>query len=170
MTGWISIQAYSQDTYSSTRGVAVIEGTWNGNPVKTEGLKVEAQLNYETAQIILELLSPVIHTGMKALDLQLDTVNLQNIRFEGKLNIDVVQTQNHPLQTFEVEGQLKGPGWNFPVHGEGILEHTYYDTYACMLSLNFHVNVSDWDLPYELSGLGSEIYIRLMNAVLKNEY
>ncbi len=164
-----SASLFSQNAYSTTRGVAVMESTWRGTPVKTAGLKVEARVNYDNARVSLRLLSPVLHTGFDSLDHRLDSLQLDDIRFVGKLNIDIVKTQDHPLQTFEVEGRLKGPGWSLPVHGEGSLKHTYYETYACMLSISLHADIGSIDRTGRWAGLGDDLNIRLIQSVLKNE-
>lgn len=163
------IQLQAQNEYSTTTGVALINGNWGGENFKTEGIKTEARLNYETARLTLRPLASHISTGIDSLNRKLKNLNLEEVRFEGKLNIDIVQTQDHPLQTFEVEGRLLGPGWSFPVHGKGSLEHTYYETYACMLSISLHVELKDQDSSIGIPQLDDGMYIQLQQSVLRNE-
>ena len=163
------IQLQAQHEYSTTTGVALISGRWAGDDFKTEGIKTEARLNYETAHVTLRPLVSQISTGIDSLDSKLKKLNLEEIRFEGRLNIAIVQTQDHPLQTFEIEGQLVGPGWSLPAHGKGSLEHTYYETYACMLSISLHVELKDQVSSIGIPQLDDGINIRLKQSVLKNE-
>lgn len=167
---WLaSIPLQGQYEYSTSRGVAVISGSWAGEDFKTQGVKTDARLNYETARVVLRPLSTDISTGIDSMDKRLKDLNMEDVRFEGKLNIDIVQTQDHPLQTFEVEGQLIGQGWSWPVHGKGTLEHTYYQTYACMLSISLHIELKNQTVLEDIPELGDELIIQLKQSVLKNE-
>jgi hypothetical protein len=128
----------AQDNYTTTNGLIVITATIDDKPVIYASDELQATLNYQTAEIEFELDKNNLRADD---DFILQLFNPSILRFTGKLGIDYIRTERHPVQKFLVGGTLSSSSDNqFDIHGLGTLSHLYSQSgNSWLLNLSFHM-------------------------------
>ncbi len=132
----------AQDNYTTTNGLIIFTATIDDKPVIYVSDELKVTLNYQTAEIEFEL----DKNNLRADDdfiLQLFKPSI--LQFTGKLGIDYIRTENHPVQKFSVEGTLKSSSSNqFYIYGQGTLSHLYSQSgNSCLLNISFQMKQDD---------------------------
>lgn len=163
------VNVNAQEILRSTRGTIQIKGVWNDSPIVAVSNELIIILNYETAQFELRLDKASLRTGIDSLDTVLRKLNENVFIYEGKLDIEMVRTQDHPPQDFIVEGYLTCAEHNEQIIGKGHLEHIFDGVYSCFLNMTFNLSLNNNDIVVNLLGLKDDIQINIIQAVLKRE-
>jgi hypothetical protein len=159
----------AQELFGTTNGTVQISSVWNDSAFIVKSKKLIVILNYQTAEFTLKLDLSTLETGIDSLDKKLKEADEEYIQYEGKMGIDFIQTQKHPVQNFDVDGYLSCAHHNQVIMGKGRLEHTFGDVYSCILSLKFHLQLKYLDINVDLPGLENDIYVDVIQSVLKRE-
>lgn len=161
--GFTGINA--QEEYRTSAGTLIITAFLDKKPVKISSKKLLIMLDYETGRLMIKQEISALTSENAVIRKHLKKRAGQNIRFEGKLGLDYINTQGHPPLDFQVEGSVLPQ--NYHVIGSGHLVHLAHSVQSsCLLSLNFQLDV-DWLFPdNELPGLSKEVYIQVVQSLL----
>ncbi len=132
----------AQDNYTTSNGLIVFTATIDDQPVIYASDELQVTLNYQTAEIEFELDKNNLRAD-NGFILQLFKPRV--LRFNGKLGIDYIRTESHPVQKFLVEGTLSSSSNDqFDIHGQGTLSHLYSQSgNSCLLNLSFQMKQDD---------------------------
>ena len=135
-------EVQSQNNFGTSNGIIVFTAMIDNQPVKYVSNELDVTLNYETAEIEFELEKNDIRTESQFL---LQFFNPELLRFDGKLGINYIRTESHPVQNFTVEGTLKSSTSDpYQIHGKGTLIHLYHKNgISCLLNISFHLAQDD---------------------------
>ncbi len=159
-------KANAQKMYQTQNGNMVITVVSADTILKITAKKLLIVLNYENANIIIKMNRSDFFTGNDSLDKKLASMKFETIDFNGKLNIDYINTTGHPPLDFEVSGVLSTN--NHIITGTGHLEHiSSGGTFSCLLTLRFYLKKDDLGLNLEGLNLKDDIQIEIVQAVLK---
>lgn len=165
----LSSTLWSQEIYRTTKGyfqaTAVIEDT----TVLAESNDLMVVLDYESAEIKMILDKRTVTTGNSNLDSLIHGSSQRELIFNGELDIEYINTKNHPPQDFKVSGYLECEPHNEYLEGKAHLEHIYSGYYSCVLALSFHLNLEELGLMPQLKGFEPDIHIEIAHTVLKRE-
>lgn len=153
-------------SFRTIYGIVQITGVLNDSAIVAKSNKLFILLDYETARFILKLEKSTLKTGVDSLDQLLAKREDDFIRYEGKLGIDYIQSESHEPQDFVVNGYLTCADHNELIEGKGRLDHLFAGEYACMLTMTFHINLSDIHYDIGIPGLHDEIQIEILKTVL----
>ncbi len=165
-----SSRVHSQEMYSTQTGSIQIKFSVNDSAVLAYSKQLIVVLNYETADFILTLDKSTLKTGIDSLDKKLERLKGEILRYEGKMDIDYIDTESHPPQDFEVEGFLNCAPHYHQILGKGHLEHIFSGTYSCILNISFHINLDDLDISLGVPGIGNTLHVEIIQTVLDREY
>ena len=144
-----------------------ILGEYNGKNFKGSTQKLSVTLDYESTEIIL---------GLELSDLEFDADLLNEliqpyntkVEFKGLLGLDYINTDGHPIQYFDIEGELKINGKKNRIHGEGELHHIeQHGILACMLGITMSLDLNDFDI--EVPELEDKIRVVIKHALLDKD-
>ena len=161
--------AKGQEVYGTTNGTIYLTGVWKDSVITAISTKLGVILNYETAEFKLRLDKSTLKTGNDSLDNILGSYVKDWIELEGKLKIDYIKTQSHPPEDFKIDIFLPASPIASTITGEGHLVHILTDKYSCILSLSFRINRKINHIQIDLPGLRDEIYVEIVQSVLKRE-
>ena len=87
------------------------------------------------------------------------------IEFNGKLDVEYINTNGHPPLEFEVKGILSTN--QNEIKGTGRLEHiSSRGTFSCLLTLKFNLKLKDLGLKVKELNLKEDIQIEIVQIVL----
>jgi hypothetical protein len=162
-------QVSAQDVYRTTNGRIQIVGILNDSVLTGESNKLLASLNYETAEITLRLDKATIRTGVDSVDVKLKQLNQELLVFKGRLGVNFVKTESHPIQYFSVKGYLSSVSGDDRIIGEGSLTHVFGGVYSCVLNISFTVNIKDINFEIDIPGIGDEVQIKIIQTILEKD-
>jgi hypothetical protein len=163
----VSNKSLAQDIYGTANGIVQITAVVNDTVVLAQGRDLKIVLNYETAEIMLELDKNTLSTGSSYLDSLLYENYTAPIQYIGQLDLDYIRTQKHPPQDFEVDGFLSCDPTNHEFKGQGHLEHIFNGIYSCILTLSFHLSLEEIGIEISFPGVADEIHVEIVQTVLK---
>jgi len=138
----LSVQANAQDVYRTQNGNMVITVVSADTVLKITSKEVLVLLNYENAKFKMKMDKSTFITGIDSLDKKLTLMKYEIIEFNGKLDVDYINTKGHPPIDFEVKGILSTN--QNEIKGAGHLEHiSSHGTYSCLLTIQFNLKKSD---------------------------
>ncbi len=156
---------YAQESFRTFRGTIVLSFEMNNEPVQFISNELDVMLNYETAQFRYTLKKSSIRTTDIS---HLQLFKPDEINFSGKLGVEFIKTDSHPVQTFGLEGTLSSSsGQELAVHASGSLSHLYSNSgLACWLNITMQLEKHDMT-GFIIDGTpDSAVLIKISNAVL----
>lgn len=158
-------QVKAQDIYRTQNGDMIITAIAADTVFKVTTKKLFILLNYENANIIIKMDKSNFKIGIDSLDKRLAKLKYNIIEFKGKLDIEYINTIDHPPLDFKVEGILS-TNQNI-ISGDGHLEHiSNRGLYSCLLTLKFNLKINDLGLNFEGLNLKEDIQIDIVQTVL----
>ena len=155
----------SQDVYRTQNGNMVITTVSADTILKITTKELLVLLNYEDAKFGMKMDKSTFYTGNDSLDKKLALMKYDIIEFNGKLDIEYINTNGHPPLDFEVKGTLSTN--QNEIAGTGHLEHiSSRGTFSCLLTLKFNLKVGDLGLNIEGLNLKEDIQIEIVQIVL----
>ena len=132
----------SQDIYRTQNGSMIVSGISSDSAITLRTSDMLVILNYEDASIQIKVDKSTFYTGNDSLDKKLKKLKYDIISFTGKLDIDYINTKEHPPQDFNVEGIISSNKTD--IIGTGQLQHIADGSrYSCFLTLKFILKLSD---------------------------
>lgn len=165
----VNAQNLDDKIYETADGVIQIIGVLNDTVLIAESNEMVVVLNYETAEFFLTLDKSTLNTGNDSINNMLSKLKNDFLRYEGKLGVDFVKTEDHAPQDFEVEGYLTNQTHQIRIVGKGHLEHIYGDARACVLNMRFELHLADVGVNLGIEGLADEIQIETRQTVMKRD-
>jgi hypothetical protein len=157
-------------SFSSNKGTLAIVGTLDGSPIVGKSSNLFVQLDYERGEIEMKISPKTLVSGNDSLDRFLDQVSVEIITFNGKLGIDYIKTEDHPVQRFEVIGEVMIRDSSFSLPGKGSLKHISDEgKIACYLELEFNLIIPK---PKQIPLFNEKenfFKIRVIDAILQRE-
>ena len=156
---------YAQESYRTFRGTIVLSFEMNNEPVQFISNELDVLLNYETAQFKYTLKKSSIRATYLS---HIQLFKPDEIIFSGKLGIEFIKTNSHPVQIFGLEGILSSSsGQELAVHASGSLSHLYSNSeLACWLNITMQLDKHDIT-GFILDGApDGATLIKISNAVL----
>lgn len=158
-------QAKAQDFYQTKNGNMLITAVSADTAFKVTTKDLLILLNYENANITIKMDKSTFKTGIDSLDKKIAQLKYDIIEFNGKLDIEYINTTGHPPLDFVVEGIISTN--QNSISGDGHLEHiSNRGTYSCMLTLKFNVKINDLGLNFQGLNLKEDIQIEIVQTVL----
>lgn len=157
------------ETYYALNARMEVRVVWNGKIVPFRSNKLAIALDYETTEMRLHLPVHSLHSGIDALDQALQTHAHPEIDFAGTLSLEYINTEKHPPQDFEFEGDLRwGDAHRLPIRGTGQLIHLNdQGQLACLFSVE--AILSARSLGIEWAGLEDELRVIVTQALLEQD-
>ena len=161
----LSFQAKSQDVYRTQNGNMVITVESADTILKLTTKDLLVLLNYNNAKFEMKMDKSTFYTGNDSLDKRLALMKYEIIEFNGKLDLEFINTDGHPPLDFEVEGILSTN--DNVINGTGHLEHiSNRGAFSCLLTLKFNLKVGDLGLNIKWLNLKDDIQIEVVQIVL----
>ncbi|MBW6481520.1 MAG: hypothetical protein K0B10_00525 [Vicingaceae bacterium] len=158
-------QVNAQDVYRTQNGNMLITVVSNDSILKITNKELVIHLNYETARFTIKMNKSNFKTGIDSLDQKLAQLKYDIIEYEGKLDIESIDTEGHSPIDFNVEGVLSTN--NNKIKGTGHLEHiSNRGTYSCLLTLKFNINKNDLGFNLKNIVIEDDIQINIVQNVL----
>ncbi|MBI2268776.1 MAG: hypothetical protein HYU69_00285 [Bacteroidetes bacterium] len=157
----------SAQVYKTVEGSVGIIGAYKGEKILASSHHLFARINYQTAEIELQLDPLTLRTQTDLLNAKLLNSNVGLATLKGKMNIPYVNTLSHPPHNlkFEAEFQLNGVVKKIMI--TGLLKHiSSGGNYSCLLTLDFKICLKDFGVTVP-GGYSDEISIAVSQAVLK---
>ncbi len=157
-----------QDIYYTPNATLTLNGKLDGKVLKLQTRKLDVELSYETAHIIIRFPIYSLETEEDSLS-KLIEKSLSEVIFEGNLGMDYINTKKHAPIKFITEGFLTVGNSKTLVKGTGELDHVgNATTYACILSLVMQLNLADLNAQIPLPGLEDSFRIIITQALLQH--
>ena len=158
-------QGNAQDVYRTQNGNMVITAVSADTILKVTTKELLVLLNYETARFTMKMDKSTFYTGNDSLDKKLALMKYDIVEFNGKLDVDHINTNGHPPLEFEVQGVISTN--DNTISGTGKLEHiSSRGTFSCLLTLKFNIKIDDLGLNVEELKLKEDIQIEIVQIVL----
>ncbi len=155
----------AQDVYRTQNGNMVITAISADTILKITTKELLVLLNYEDAKFEMKMDKSTFYTGNDSLDKKLALMKYDIIEFNGKLGVEYINTNGHPLLNFEVQGVISTN--NKTINGTGKLEHlSSRGAFSCLLTLKFNVKKDDLGINVEGLDLKDDIQIEIVQIVL----
>jgi len=156
---------YAQEEYRTSAGTLIITAFLDDKPVKISSRKLLILLDYETGKVVIKQKMSTLTSDNDTIQGKLESKTDEEIRFEGKLGLDYINTRGHPPLDFQVEGIIYPQ--NYHVIGSGHLVHRVHGTSStCLLSMNFQLDIDELFPDNQLPELGKEVYIQVVQSLL----
>jgi hypothetical protein len=154
--------------FGTSDGLIVITATIDDKQVTYASNELSVDLNYETAEFEFKVEKASIRADD---EFQLQLFNPVEIKFKGKLGLDYIRTENHPVQKFQVEGSIESQPDNIVnVIGQGTLRHLFHrNGLSCLLSVSFHLLKESMEDLQIISGPHEAIHIELIHGILDHQ-
>lgn len=157
--------SFAQEQYQTSAGLLIIIANLEDKPVNIKSKELLIQLDYETGKIVIKQKISALVSDNDTIQSRLRTMGNDYMKFEGKLDLDYINTTGHPPLDFLIEG-IVYPGNNHVI-GTGRLMHLVEGTSsACLLSLYFKLELNKVFPEFQLAGLNNEIYVEVLQSLL----
>jgi hypothetical protein len=158
-------QGKSQDVYRTQNGNMVITAISADTILKITTKELLVLLNYEDGRVEMKMDKSTFYTGNDSLDKKLKLMKYDIIEFDGKLDIEYINTNGHPPLDFEVHGVISTNDQS--ISGTGKLEHiSSRGIFSCLLTLKFNLKIEDLGINVEGLNLKEDIQIDIVQMVL----
>lgn len=138
--------------YQTKAGTILASGRYKGANVTAVSNLLFMHLNYDRAEMHLQLVIPTLSTENDSLNELLYKLAGQELIFIGKMNIAFVQTKSHPKQKFATLGMLSLNGISRPFSFSSVLEHFPRGNTSCILSGDFIIDLRQFNIDNLLPG------------------
>ncbi len=163
----LGLNAISQEIYQTKKGTLAIMANTPETTITAHSKQLEIRLDYKTAEIIVRLPLSSLHTGIDSLDAYFQSAKSPFVLLEGKLGIEYINTQAHPVQNFKFRANLSYQDIVTEVLGEGQLQHIDGgETVACLLGLSFTIDPDIFELHQLLSWNQETLKVQVIQAIL----
>lgn len=159
--------ASAQQIFSARDGHIQVWGKHMDSALVAESHELKMKLNYETAEIELRVALKTFTSNCDSFNLLAHAHPELELVFKGKLDLPIVSTQDHPLQTFKIEGLLNLNGKERPVTLDATLRHLFAGTVACQLSANFSFSLRDFNPELLQQGFNDHVQVKLNETLMK---
>ena len=157
-----------QDTYTTNHGTIAIKTSINNANITLVSNDLNLLLNYKTADVTFNTALNNFSADKPVTD---TSILSGELKFEGSLGIEYINTTEHPKQNFNTEGVLKKGDNNIQISGSGTLEHLYSrQKIACLLSLKYNINQENAMKIFPKSDITSGVHIEIIYAVLDKTF
>jgi hypothetical protein len=154
----------AQDIYRTQNGDMLITAVSGDTVFKVTSKELLILLNYKDASITIKMDKSTFKTGNDSIDKKLALMK-DIIEFKGKLDLEFINTQDHPPLDFKVKGILSSN--QKTIYGDGRLAHiSFRGTYSCLLTLRLNLKMKDLGLNFEAFDLKEDIQIEIAQTVL----
>ncbi len=162
---FILTQGRAQDVYRTQDGHMIITAISADTILKLTTKELLVLLDYEDARFKMKMDKSTFYTDNDSLDKKLALMKYEIIEFNGKLDIEYINTNGHPPLDFEVEGVISTN--NHIIKGTGHLEHiSSRGRISCLLTLKFNIKKDDLGLKIEGLNLKDDIQIEIVQVIL----
>ncbi len=163
----LSLNVIAQEIYQTKKGTLAIIASTPETTIFAHSKQLEIRLDYKTAEIIAQLPLSSLHTGIDSLDIFFQSAKSSFVLLEGKLGIEYINTQAHPVQNFKFRANLNYGDKITEVLGEGQLQHIDGgESVACLLGLSFTIDPDIFELNQLLSWNKEQLKIQIIQSVL----
>jgi hypothetical protein len=159
--------ALAQQIFSARDGHIQVWGKHMDTALVAESHELKMKLNYETAEVEFRVAMKTFTGNCDSFNALASARPEMELVFQGKLDLPVVSTQDHPLQTFKIEGLLNLNGKERPVTLHATLRHLFAGTVACQLSANFSFLLSDFNPRLLQQGFDDRVQVKLNETLIK---
>ncbi len=157
------------DTYYTKHAEMKLHAVWEGQPITFKTNRLAITLDYETTEILVRLPVSSLTSGIDSLDRWLSNQPLE-LLFDGKLDLDYINTQKHPPLQFGFEGWLSAEDRKSFLTGKGELYHlSDKEQVACMLGLEALLNADSLGVSWPFPGFEPEFEVQVTKALLRKD-
>ena len=161
--------AKSQQLYSTREGRIQVTGMVKDKGVNAASSHLLAQINYNTAEILLTLDPHLLLSKSDTLNMLLAS-SVEPVILKGKLNIPYINTCKHPMQKLNFDGELFMNGIQRLVSITGTLIHVAdANPVACELSLKFNFILSNFNVTDAPINMADTVSVEILQAILKRD-
>jgi len=161
------VHTSAQELYRTRNSKIGFTGLYLGKPFHMYTQKAIIYLNYETAELTINVQLSSFYSPDHEVDSLLNLLADRPLSFEGKLGLDYINTKSHPLLEFEVRGILDLGQIQQPIHFNGRLLHlTEQGEVSCLLSLYPQIDLEEFQIPVANYGFYPIIQGQIDEAVL----
>lgn len=157
----------AQHIFSARNGHIQVWGKHMDTALVAESHELKMKLNYETAEIEFRVALKTFTSNCDSFNVLARAHPEQELVFKGKMDVPFVSTQDHPTQTFKIEGLLNLNGKERPVTLNATLRHLFAGTVACQLSANFSFLFSDFNPDLIRQGFDDHVQVKLNETLMK---
>ncbi len=159
----------AQELYRTKQGTLVILVQTGKESISVHSKQLDIQLNYKSAEIIAQLPLNSLYSGIDSLDRRFQSMPEECVLLKGKLGIEYLDTQSHPVQEFPITADLIFGSRTKSIIGRGQLEHIAGgESVACLLGLNFELNSEIFRVNEKWPTMpDGEMKIQVIHTVLK---
>jgi len=136
--------ASSAQIYSTRFGRITVRGRYQGKSVTAVSYLLHVQINYDRSEIHMRLGVPTMSTNNDSLNARLQKQVGNEAYFDGKMNINQIETQSHPKGRFLTNGTLTINGSIRPFSFTSTLEHFPVGSASCNLSAEFVIDLKEF--------------------------
>lgn len=157
-------------TFRTNFGHLVVITDWNKQVLIAESHKLEVTLDYDKATVFIILDPKTLDTGNDSLNFVLQ--HLQPVLLTGKMQIEYINTENHPPMDFNIESKISMNSVEKPFIFPAKLEHLHNLDHrttqmSCILTFSFTMHLSDFGIQNLPSGMADELKITVDEVVLR---
>ena len=152
--------------YQTQAGTFLASGKYKGAGVMAISNHLFMHLNYDKAEMHLRLMIPSLITENDSVNELLHNLEGRELAFFGKMNIGFIQTKSHPRQKFATQGMLTINGISRALSFNSVLQHFPRGSASCILSGDFVVNLSEFNVSNLLPG-EEKVTVKFNQIVLK---
>jgi hypothetical protein len=138
--------AAAQNLYGSPAGTVAFASQYRGQPLDAASTNLKITIDFENAELNLELDPRSIRTTTDSLNLLLAVGSSAPVIFKGKMQVANLQRKKHSVQTFKTEGLLTLNGISSPVILQTSIRHIGNAIYACQLTASFEIDLTAFNL------------------------
>jgi len=151
----------AQDPFGSTFANITINGIWNGTPLTANSNNLIATLHYETGEVWLKLDKSTLKTGVEDFDKKLETIESDFIEFSGYIDVQYIRSKEHPIQDFNVCGNLNHFPHSSDITGKGRIEQVFGAAYSSLLRMTFELDLEKLNLGFDFTTFGIDNILKI---------
>ena len=164
---FVSQAVLAQQILGARDGHIQVWGKHMDTALVAESHELKMRLNYQTAEVEFRVVLKTFTSNCDSFNVLARTHPELELVFKGKMDIPIVSTQDHPLQTFKIEGLLNLNGTERPITLDATLRHLFAGTVACQLSANFSFLLSDFNPGLLQQGFDDRVEVNLNETLMK---
>lgn len=159
--------ALAQQILGAPDGHIQIWGKHMDSALVAESHELKMRLNYETAEVEFRVALKTFTSNCDSFNVLARARPELELVFKGKMDVPFVSTQDHPTQTFKIEGLLNLGGKERPVVFDASIRHVFAGTMACQLSANLSFLLSDFNPVLIQQGFDDRVEVNLNETLMK---
>ena len=138
--------ASSAQIYSTRFGRITVRGRYQEKSVTAVSYLLRVQVNDDRSEIHMRLGVPTMSTNNDSLNARLQQQVGNEAYFDGKMNINHIETHSHPQRRFLTNGTLTINGSIRPFSFTSTLEHFPVGSATCNLSAEFVIDLKEFGI------------------------